>query len=291
MREVPLRIDITIDEATAMWLSRYSSVNTRAAYLSDLKAFLAWYGDDVAALAATADAITDYRAERESSGVSEATVNRQFTALRTFFAAACELGLRDDNPLGTRPDSIARPSTTGTLTPRDVARLEQAAMDDPRTAALVQLLLRGGMRLAEILALDHADMSGPRRAKRLRVVRHGDVIVIPLDRSGSQSMADLERTTQAPGPLFVGPSRGRAGRTRLTRFGADHLLKQAAAAADIEQPVSANVLRRTHVSNAQREGASLDDIRQAMGHRDVRTTRRYLDPAEAHKSNHHSERS
>jgi site-specific recombinase XerD len=125
----------------------------------------------------------------------------------------------------------------------------------------------------------------------LRVVRHGDALVIPLDRSASRSMATLERTTFAPGPLFVGPSRGRSGATRLTRFGADHLLKQAAASANIQQPVSANVLRRTHVSIAQREGVSLDDIRQTMGHRDVRTTRRYLDPAGPHNLTHNPERS
>ena len=154
----------------------------------------------------------------------------------------------------------------------------------------MQLLLGEGMRLAEILGLDHVDVSGTRKAKRLRVVRHGDEVIIPLDHSASRSMADLQRTSRAPGPLFVGPSRGRAGSTRLTRFGADHLLKQAAASADIQQPVSANVLRRTHVSNAQRDGRALDDIRRGMGHRDVRTTRRYLDQA-SHNPNHHPERS
>jgi site-specific recombinase XerD len=112
-----------------------------------------------------------------------------------------------------------------------------------------------------------------------------------LDGARSRSLAILEQTTRTPGPLFVGPSRGRAGSTRLTRFGAAHLIKQAAAAADIQQPVSANVLRRTHVSNAHRDGVSLDDIRQTMGHRDVRTTRRYVDPVRSDDPHHHPERS
>jgi site-specific recombinase XerD len=80
--------------------------------------------------------------------------------------------------------------------------------------------------------------------------------------------------------LFTGPSRGRAGAVRLTRFGADHLIKQAATSAGIERPVSANVLRRTHVTTAQRAGVPIDDIRHTMGHTDVRTTRRYLQPSE-----------
>ena len=66
---------------------------------------------------------------------------------------------------------------------------------------------------------------------------------------------------------------------RLTRFGADHLIKQAATAARIERPVSANVLRRTHVATAERAGVPIDDIRHTMGHIDVRTTRRYMEPS------------
>jgi hypothetical protein len=35
MRDVPVDIDMTIEQATAIWLSRYSSANTRAAYGAD----------------------------------------------------------------------------------------------------------------------------------------------------------------------------------------------------------------------------------------------------------------
>jgi integrase/recombinase XerD len=275
MRDVPVGIDMTIGEATAIWLARYSSVNTRAAYSADLRAFMSWLGD-VAAMDATTDDLTQYRGERESHGISSATVDRQFAALRAFYEAARELGLCADNPLGSRPQAVAATSATGTLTPAEVARLHDAAALDPRTAVLVRLLLGEGMRLAEILALDHADVSGPRHAKRLHIVRHGGAASVVLDRAGSRSIGELAQTTISPGPLFIGPSRGRAGSTRLTRFGADHLIKQAATAAGIERAVSANVLRRTHVTTAQRAGVPIDDIRHTMGHIDVRTTRRYL---------------
>ena len=116
-----------------------------------------------------------------------------------------------------------------------------------------------------------------------RVVRHGDISNIELDRSGSHSMGALERSSSKPGPLLTGRSHGRPGPIRLTRFGADHLLKQAAAEAGIPRPVSANVLRRTHVTTAQRAGVPIEEIRQSMGHRDVRTTRRYLSPTNTQK--------
>jgi integrase/recombinase XerD len=291
MRDVPLNIDMTLEQAADSWLARYSSSNTRAAYLSDLKAFLTWFDEDRSPLAATSEEIDRYRAERQSSGISEATLNRQFTALRAFFAAACQLGLRDDNPLGDRPAVSSNTSATGILDPSEVTRLQAAAHVDPRTAVLVDLLLDEGMRLTEVLGLDHSDVSGPHSARRLRVVRHGHPVSITLGRAGSRSVSTLERVTRSPGPLLLGPSRGRAGATRLTRFGADHLLKLAAATAGIRQPVSANVLRRTHVTNAHRDGVAIDDIRQTMGHLDVRTTQRYLEPPDLDSPTNHPERS
>lgn len=281
MRDVAFGIDMTIEQAADVWLSGYQSANTRAAYFSDLRAFLSWFGDEAAAIRATPQDLAEYRAERESHGISQATIDRQFAALRAFYTAACRLGLCSDNPFGERTPAANPTSATDPLTLDEVARLEMAAGEDPRTAVLVQLLLVEGMRLAEVLALDHADVSGPRNARRLRVVRHGGDVSVALDRAGSRSMTELERTTGSPGPLFVGPVRGRAGSTRLTRFGADHLLKRAAAGAGIERPVSANVLRRTHVTNAERNGVPVDDIRQTMGHLNLRTTRRYLTPSGA----------
>jgi integrase len=65
----------------------------------------------------------------------------------------------------------------------------------------------------------------------------------------------------------------------------------AANTAGIERVVSANVLRRTHVTNAEGRGVPIDDIRRRMGHLDVRTTRRYLTPPDSDQPTHSPERS
>ena len=276
MRDLPLNIEPSIEQAAAVWLARYSSPNTRAAYSADLRAFLAWCG--LRLMDVTPGELSEYRAERVSGGASRATIDRQFSALRAFYGAACELGLCRDNPFGQGRQGVVTTSDTATLTVAEVTLLRNASASDPRTDVLVQLMLGEGFRLAEVLALDHADVTGPRHAKRLRVVRHGEITNIELDRSASHSMGELERSSPKPGPLLTGRSHGRPGPIRLTRFGADHLLKQAAAAAGIRRTVSANVLRRTHVTTAQRAGVPIEEIRRSMGHRDVRTTRRYLAP-------------
>ena len=77
------------------------------------------------------------------------------------------------------------------------------------------------------------------------------------------------------GPLLLGESPARAP-GRLTRFGADYLLKRISAEAGLERPISANTLRRSYVSSAYAKGASVKAIRDQLGHTDSRTTRRHL---------------
>ena len=77
------------------------------------------------------------------------------------------------------------------------------------------------------------------------------------------------------GPLLLGESPARAS-GRLTRFGADYLLKRISAEAGLEQPISANTLRRSYVTRAFAKGASVEAIRDQLGHTDSRTTRRHL---------------
>ena len=78
------------------------------------------------------------------------------------------------------------------------------------------------------------------------------------------------------GPLLLSEHRARLAE-RLTRFGVDYIVKQAAETAGIAGPISANTLRRRFVMNADDHGQELDEIRLRAGHADPRTTRRYLE--------------
>jgi integrase/recombinase XerD len=278
VKQTPIPVSLTVEQAADIWLASYGSANTRLAYGSDLRAYLSWFDEAAEALDATAGDLTKYRIEREASGVAPATVSRQFAALRAFYATAQRLGVCAANPFGERHHVAPTVSPTETLTTDEIERLQRASSIDPRTAVLVQLLLGEGMRLAEVLALDHGDVSGGSGAKKLAVRRQGRSVTIPLTRESFRFIARLQRTTDGPGPLLTGPARRSGGRPRLTRFGADLLLKRAARSAGIARTVSANVLRRTHVTVAQRAGVHIDEIRDRIGHRDVRTTRRYMDP-------------
>ena len=163
---------------------------------------------------------------------------------------------------------------TESLTDEQIARL-LVATSDLRTALLVRLLLLEGFSLREILALDHEQIQGSARSMSAQLTRHGRRQSIVLNVDTCAAVTALQRSNGASGPLFAAAQPAGAGQ-RITRFGADYLIKQAAHAAGLDTTVSANVLRRSHAAAAQRQGVHILDTRDRMGHNDVRTTHRHL---------------
>jgi len=269
-------------ELAAAFVYLRSSPNTRAAYARDLAGFSDWCSaTGVDPLDSDGDDLVRYRDSCEESGASPATVARRLSSLSSFFSYAAAAGAVAGSPVRILQRPVAAASPTADLSDADVgAFLAASALLGPRTVALVNLLLYDGLRLSEILEADVDDLA--RRppddeAAALTVTRHGDDVEIPLDPQ-TRAALTVYLAGRTDGPLFEGASPTRdAG--RLTRFGADYLLKQASEQAGLGRTVSANTLRRRHVAAAHARGDSIEEIQDRLGHADARTTRRHL-PAE-----------
>ena len=269
--------DRAFTELAGAWLYAHRSWNTRSAYEADLAWFAQWCRErGTAPLAATRTDVERVRDACESDGASPATVRRRLAALTSFFDYAQDAGATDANPA----EGVARPATapaspTAHLGDADAGELLGAAAElGPKHAALVGLLMLDGLKLGEALATDAADLSSPPPTLTLR--RRGRSQTVELHATTAAAL-DAYLEGRDEGPLLLGGRANEPSRlTRLTRFGADHLLKRASARAGLETPVSANTLRRHFVSSAHRAGASLDEIRACLGHDDLRTTRRLL---------------
>lgn len=265
----------TVEQVATTWLATYRSANTQDAYRRDLAAFTTWCdARGVAPLACSPRQLVAYREAKSEGGASAATVNRHLSSLRAFFDAAVAMGATPSHPLPRRAPAAIAPSDTVALSLEAAQRLLSASRVDVRTAVLVHLLLRDGLRLAEALGLDHTHVEGPARAKVVTVRRHGRDHRITLSPDSSAAVVALQRAHGRTGPLLTSRTHEHDGK-RITRFGADHLIKGAARAAGLDE-VSANVLRHTHATLARRAGDDDEEIQLRMGHRDVRTTRRYL---------------
>ena len=261
------------------WLRSQASANTRAAYRTDLAAFGRWcaqYG----AVPLTADTaiVIAFQAAREAAGDSTATLRRRWSALSSFYQFAIDNDSAQVNPVvgAQRPKARAGdPSTTPNLSARAVDEyIALAAALDPRLDALVSLLVFDGLKLGEALALDVDDIKGRPPRLSLTVRRKGESRRVDLSADSVRAVHRCAGRRRGQ-PLFTsGRIAADAPPRRLTRFGADHLIRQLSA--EGEERVTANALRRFHFIASHAAGADLDRVRERAGLAHVRSLRRYL---------------
>jgi len=270
--------DAAFQDLRERWLASQVSANTRAAYAIDLTKFGQWCSSQrTMPLVVDAQTIAMFQAAQAAGGSSVATQRRRWAALSSFFQFAVDAGELESNPagVGQRPQLPAGgTSTTVILSPAAVdAYLASAEALDARLDALMSLLVFDGLKLGEALALDVGDVRG--RPPNITVFvrrRGGDKRVQLEPRSAGAVYRCVNRRTNEP--LFTGPRRGGVAH-RLTRFGADHLLKKLNTTGDV---LTTNALRRFHVTSRHDSGTALDMVRDGAGLDDVRTVRRYLRP-------------
>ena len=261
----------------ADWLDTLVSRNTRDAYRRDLAAFNDWCASEGATpLTADGGDIDRYRQACGDGGAMQATIARRLSALSSFYEHARQAEAVGSNPVEhvRRPDRSVTPAPS--LDDEQAAKLFAAAHGlGSKVAVLVGLLLWDGMKLGEALALDVEQIEHTRRGLQATVSRRGESRSVLLDRRTADAIRRY-LAGRADGPLLVGASPTQEAGLRLTRFGADFLLKQAADRAGLGRAVSANTLRSSYITAACRNGSSVDDIRRHVGHSTTRDTRRYL---------------
>jgi site-specific recombinase XerD len=228
-----------------------TSDRTRDAYTRDLASFHDWYGSQRSPLSARARSFERYRSERQVAGDQPSTLARRLSALSSFYEHAVTAGKLRSNPLA----DVERPTVTAgagrVLTQGEVAALERGAtLSGPRAELLVALLVREGLRLGAVLELDVEAVNERQLPRRAGAPAGRSAGAVEWNRRTRRAAAAVvgDRTD---GPLFMGASPTRRHDSRLTRFGADFILKQAAAAGAVPGPLSAGTLRRTFIS--QRE--------------------------------------
>ncbi|MEU8220633.1 tyrosine-type recombinase/integrase, partial [Micromonospora taraxaci] len=178
-------------------------------------------------------------------------------------------------------------SATLGLTPEEVDALLAAADADTgataaRNRAAIALLADLGLRVGELISLDLTDLGTERGHRSVRFVGKGGkqrrraltpssgyaVDAYLAERAAAAGVP----VTQLTGPLLVTATGG-----RLDRHSVFRLVRRLARAAGIPAwaKLSPHSLRHAFATTARSEGVPLEDVQDAMGHADPRTTRRY----------------
>ena len=151
------------------------------------------------------------------------------------------------------------------------------AWTDRRNYALLVLLWRTGLRIAEALALRPCDVDLERGAIRVLHGKGGRARTVGIDRIGIEAIQGWMQEHRGMGyssgeVLFITRSGLPLSQGYLRRK-----IPELAQAAGIHKRVHAHGLRHTHASELRAEGVDVAVIKRQLGHRSLLTTIEYLD--------------
>ncbi|MGK5681503.1 tyrosine-type recombinase/integrase [Actinoplanes sp. URMC 104] len=267
------------EQVTEVWLAnRRLSEHTRAAYRRDVNGWLAWCAQRGAdPLRASFLDVNAYARGLEAQQLAPATVARKLSGLSSWYDFLVKLRAVEANPVSgaDRPYVSRDHSATLGLTPQEVDALLAAARDaGVRHHAVITLLADLGLRVGELVSLDLADLGWERGHRTVRFVGKGGKARRRALTPDAAAALDtyLQTRGEQPGPLFVTSSGSRLDRHAIFR-----LIRRLAGVAGIAEAerLSPHSLRHAFATAARAEGVPLEDVQDAMGHADPRTTRRY----------------
>ncbi|MGH8299235.1 MAG: tyrosine recombinase XerC [Steroidobacteraceae bacterium] len=281
---------------------RRSSPHTVAAYTRDLQALVAhcertglesWSALDSGHL-------RSFAARQHAGGLSPRSIQRRLSAVRSFYEflqreghvlrtgaqgrVRAEAGheeseitrIRSNPGKDVRAPKVAR-RLPQTLDADQMARLLDIPAGDPfaaRDRAIMELLYSSGLRLAEIVGLDLADLDLRDRmvhvlgkGRKARLVPVGRMAIRALEQWLTERAGLAQTGEQA---LFVGRSGRRLGRRAVELRVAYWARRQGLSA-----HVYPHLFRHSFASHLLESGAELRGVQELLGHADIATTQIY----------------
>jgi site-specific recombinase XerD len=275
-----------------VWLASQKSARTRRAYRLDVRHFMATLGITTPEALRQVDhraVIAWERIQREQQGAAPSTIRRRLAALSSLFKHLVRHGAATRNPVVdvTRPAINREEGSTAAFSKVQARRLLDAPPADTlaglRDRAILSVGLQVGFRRAEIAALNVGDLHQNRGLDALRVRRKGGRReALAINQQAAQRIrAYLEvagHGDTSDAPLFR-PLRGNAkpfdSAGRIDPGTIDRLVRKYAARIGLTRGYSAHSMRATFITTALENGAQLEDVQKAAGHRDPSTTKLY----------------
>ena len=213
-------------------------------------------------------------------GLSAATIRREVSAIRTYYAFLVGEGRVPADP-SDRLESPRRGRVLpDTLTVPEVdALLAAPHVDEPlawRDRTLLELAYGAGLRVSELCGLLLTDLLLTDNLVRV-FGKGGKERLVPIGRSVIGAVAVYVH--QLRPELDRGKSRGRlllnARGQPLSRVGAWGIVKRAANRAGLTKRVTPHTLRHSFATHLLEGGADLRAVQEMLGHADLSTTQIY----------------
>ncbi len=219
-------------------------------------------------------ALRKYLALLKEKNLSNRSVNRHLSTLRSFFRFLNREGLIKTNPILSLSSPKQEKHLPQFLTEEEVTRLIEAVIPRNerglRDRAVIETFYSTGIRISELAGLsrDDIDFIGGvvkvmGKGKKERIVPIGDKAI-------SAIRDYLEKRKKDSASVFLNKS----GR-RITTRGIRNIVGKYIRLAGIKQGVSPHTLRHSFATHLLNRGADLRSVQELLGHANLSTTQIY----------------
>ena len=258
------------------------SKNTVTSYLTDLNQYEAYLanGYGVTATEASHHYIRSWIVDLLESGVSEKSVNRKISSLRSFYNYLKRKQAITINPMqkviGPKvpkrlPKYVDKAKINSIL---DDQLLSTPSYADSREMIIINLLYHTGMRRAELLSLTIRSFDMPKaivkvlgKGNKERIVPLNDTIVRELE----NYLALRSEKFPEAGDVLILTDKGKPAYPKLIYNIVRRVLKKYNAT----EKASPHVLRHTFATHLTANGADLNAVKELLGHASLAATQVY----------------
>lgn len=261
--------------------AKHSSENTVMAYRRDITKFLAFsnINNINSFLDITSDDVESYKNYLIQQGLSNASVCRSLSALRSLIQYYVTIGEVVVNPAKTVHNIKPEKKDLNVLTSKEInLLLSQPNVTDikgKRDKAMLELLYATGLKVSELINLNISDVNT--NLSFINCSCHNNDRFIPIYPIALKALQDYISNSRpvlvndsAEQALFVNLSGG-----RMTRQGFWKILKGYADDAGIQKDITPHTLRHSFAAHLLENGADIHDIQEILGHKELSSTQRY----------------
>lgn len=222
--------------------------------------------------------IRAYIAHRHRSGLSSKSLQRELSAIRSFYNYLLKNSLADANPARHIKAPKQARKLPKTLDVDQVTGLLDAGASsilEIRDLAMFELFYSSGLRLSELASLEVADLDLPDKSLRVRAGKGGKSRVLPV---GSKAIAALEnwlrqraQSANATETAVFTSSRGSRLSPRSIELRLAHWCKKKG----IAEHIHPHMLRHSFASHLLESSQDLRAVQELLGHSNISTTQIY----------------
>jgi integrase/recombinase XerC len=282
--------DDLIDEfLRRLTVERDYSVNTLRAYGRDLAQFADFLdGRGRAMPDATVHDVRAFMATLQVKGLARSTRARRMAAVRSFYKHLLRRGAIRRNPMTALRSPRREQKLPSFLTLAEVERLlaqpDTSTWKGSRDLAMVETLYGGGLRVGELVALNHADVDLRQgilrvrgKGKKERMVPSGRCAVEAIRRYLSCRAEDRPAARDANALFVTARSGGRISARSVRRALKKYLLM-----AGLDPDLSPHSLRHSFATHMLSAGADMRAVQELLGHENLSTTQIYTHLSHEH---------